>query len=550
MTPTDVHNTSSHSSLYTAIIFDLGDVLFTWSLSSNPPLPEKLLRRILSCSHWFEYEKGNINEAEVYSRVAKDFLVDPAAVKDTLQVAQDSLQSNTKMLEVIQELKEAGLMIYAMSNISAPSWEILERKATPSQWALFDHVFTSASAHQRKPNLGFFRHVIERTGIDPSRTILVDDKLENVLTARSFGMHGIIFDNESKVIKDLKNLCYDPVLRGKRFLTSHKKNLKTVTSNGIEFMDDYSQLIILLATGDDSLVDYVKSPGQFNVFPDGTLFTTEVYPNDLDTTAIGLTVTEHVDVGTKHKIMDEMLEYRDSDAIIQVYFDHSRPRIDPVICINVLNLFYENGRGHELPETLDWVEQVLRHRAYISGTTYYIGADVFLFFLSRLLQTSAEVRRRLGSIFKERVIERFGVEGDSLSLSARIIAATVAGVIDERALKNLLSMQCEDGSWDDSWFWRWGMSPIMAKNDGVTTALAIWAIEQVQSLRKEQSEANGCTQNALPRNQAGIGHIQSWLDRGTVRGPKIPQITEEWEYADCAWEMMESITTTPKLYLR
>ena len=49
--------------------------------------------------------------------------------------------------------------------------------------------------------------------------------------------------------------------------------------------------------------------------------------DDLDTTALGLTVIDDVDTATKHKVMDEMLEYRDSDGIIQVYFDHSRPRI-------------------------------------------------------------------------------------------------------------------------------------------------------------------------------------------------------------------------------
>jgi hypothetical protein len=43
------------------------------------------------------------------------------------------------MLEVIRELREAGLAIFAMSNISAPDWEVLTTKATVEEWALFDH---------------------------------------------------------------------------------------------------------------------------------------------------------------------------------------------------------------------------------------------------------------------------------------------------------------------------------------------------------------------------------------------------------------------------
>ncbi|KAG6845464.1 hypothetical protein H0H87_008824 [Tephrocybe sp. NHM501043] len=436
MASIDTQNLST-SGPYTTAIFDLGDVLFTWSPSTpKSPLPAKALRNILRSSHWFEYEKGNIAEAEAYSRVAQEFQVDPAAVKNAFQAARDSLQSNSKMIEVIRELRGSGISVYAMSNISAPDWEVLKTKMSPADWALFDRVFTSASARERKPNIGFFEYVVKQTGVDPSRIIFVDDKLENIVTARSFGMHGI----------------------------------------------NFAQLLILEATGDESLVDYVKHCGQFNFFQKQSVLTTERFPNDLDTTSIGLTVSAYIDTVTKHKIMDEMLKCQNSDGIIQVYFDHSRPRIDPVVCVNVLNLFYKNGRGHEIPGTLDWVEQVLTNRAYISGTYYYASADQFLFFLSRLLQSSTYVRQRLGPVFRERVTERFGLEADSLSLAARIIAATAVGLVDDRDVQALLSMQCEDGSWGDGWFYRYGSSGILIKNDGASTAFAIRGIREVRAL--------------------------------------------------------------------
>jgi hypothetical protein len=81
-------------------------------------------------------------------------------------------------------------------------------------------------------------------------------------------MHGIVFDEQEKAIKDLKHLCYDPALRGRRFLASHKGNLMSVTSNNVEFSEvgrytfsdtshltfpsfqNFSQLLILEAIGD------------------------------------------------------------------------------------------------------------------------------------------------------------------------------------------------------------------------------------------------------------------------------------------------------------
>ena len=151
--------------------------------------------------------------------------------------------------------------------------------------------------------------------------------------------------------------------------------------------------------------------------------------------------------------------------------------------MNVLNLFYANGRGHELHETLEWVAKVLKNRAYTAGTYYYVGGDLFLFFLSRLLQTSPEVRQRLEPMFKERVQERFGVEADPLSLAARILAAIAVDIVDFRDLETLSSMQCENGSWGgNSWFFKTPETAIKIRNDGVTTALAVHAIRQVGKL--------------------------------------------------------------------
>ena len=135
---------STQSKRYTAVVFDFGDVLFTWSSSTKrSPLPAKTLKNILRSIHWFEYEKGNLTEEQAYSLVAQEFSVAVADVKVTLEAARDSLQSSPKILEVIRELREYGLAIYAMSNISAPDWGALSTKATPEEWALFDQIFIS-----------------------------------------------------------------------------------------------------------------------------------------------------------------------------------------------------------------------------------------------------------------------------------------------------------------------------------------------------------------------------------------------------------------------
>jgi hypothetical protein len=95
----------------------------------------------------------------------------------------------------------------------------------------------------------------------------VDDKIENVVTARSFGMHGIVFDNTANVVQQLKSLCGYRVELAKTFLRTNKKQLTSVTSSGVVLQEvrtkedecvsrclheikNYSQLLIQEATDD------------------------------------------------------------------------------------------------------------------------------------------------------------------------------------------------------------------------------------------------------------------------------------------------------------
>jgi len=148
---------------------------------------------------------------------------------------------------------------------------------------------------------------------------------------------------------------------------------------------------------------------------------------------------------------------------------------------------------------------VLENRVYTTGTYYYVGrGDMFLFYLSRLLKNSPEVRQRLEPMFKERIQERFGVEADPLSLAARILAATAVDIVDHQDLETLLSMQSEDGSWGKCWFYTAPGSRKQVRNDGVTTALCIHAIRQARKLNLKPTPEPQWNFIMLPRVLRGI----------------------------------------------
>ncbi|EMD37666.1 hypothetical protein CERSUDRAFT_50248 [Gelatoporia subvermispora B] len=477
----------SAAAQYTTLILDLGDVLFTWSPKTKTSIPPRTLKEILNSATWYEYERGRISQDECYERVGTEFGIAPSEIDNAFKQARDSMESNDELIALVRELKtqlDGELLVFALSNISLPDYEYVLTK--PADWSIFDKVFPSALVGERKPHLGVYKHVIAETGIDPRTTVFVDDKIDNVLSARSVGMHGIVFEKQEDVMRALRNIFGDPVRRGREYLRRNAMRLESVTDHGVAFGENFTQLLILELTNDPSLVTLPDRPRTWNFFrgnggrPSKPLFS-EAFPDDLDTTSLALTVLQR-DPGVISSVMDEMLNYRDPDGIMQTYFDDGRQRLDPFVNVNVLTFFYTNGRGHELDQCLTWVREVLLYRAYLGGSRYYPSADCFLYFISRLFACTNDpvLHHQLKPLFVERVQEQIGVEGDALELAFRLLVCASLDVQNAIDMRRLLEMQCEDGGWEGGNLYRFGTTGLKVTNRGLTTAAAVQAIEASQ----------------------------------------------------------------------
>jgi FMN phosphatase YigB (HAD superfamily) len=241
---------SSSSSHCDTLILDLGDVLFSWSPKTPTTIPPKVLQSITASVPWGLYECGKLSQSECYRRVAQEYALEPNDVALAFQHARDSLQADNSLLSFIRQLKkDTGnkLRVFAMSNVSEPDFQFL--KARQADWTVFDQVFTSAAAGARKPNLAYYTHVLEAIGGDPRSMVFVDDKPENVLAARSLGMHGIVFD-KTTVRPKLRCLVCDPIIRGQEFLNTNAGKLDSITNTGVLFGDNFAQLNIFEVTRD------------------------------------------------------------------------------------------------------------------------------------------------------------------------------------------------------------------------------------------------------------------------------------------------------------
>ncbi|TFK65518.1 HAD-like protein [Pluteus cervinus] len=464
---------------YDTLILDIGDVLLTRSRKANTSTDPKTLRALFSSSIWFDYECGRLSEAECYAALADQYGLETSKVRQALNDARASLRVNEELVAEIHALKSASgrrLRVFAFANISKSDWEFLFHQYTG--WDSFDAVFTSFSIGERKPALFTYRHVLSKGGINPAKAILIDNRIENIVSARSLGITGIRFDNTANVIRQLRNLIGDPVRRGREFLRKNAGQMDSETEAGTIIRDNFAQLLILDLTQNKSLVYVDQSNGTWNLYQEGSA---GVSTNDFNTTSlayIGLKRLRH----TADAVLDEISTYAylDPDKIVPVSSDRHRHAVDPTVSCNILRFFYHFNRGQEVTATLNYVDSILRHRAYLDGTHHHPSPDSFLYFLTRLVHDygdkNPDLRCQFQVMLRERLRERVNKKGCALSIAMRARACQMMGISAAADVKSLQAMQCDDGGWPMVWYRRCGQTGLRMGNRGVTTAMAVDAI--------------------------------------------------------------------------
>ncbi|KZO90329.1 HAD-like protein [Calocera viscosa TUFC12733] len=463
---------------YDTIIFDIGDVLFTWEPVPNHSIPGATFKLILRSHEFYAYESGKLTEDEFYRATAERLGVPFEDVQSAFHGARESLAPNPLMPPLIRKLKE-NHTILAASNISEPDFTWLHARSG-FEWNLFDNIHASFAIQARKPDLAFFHAVIDSAGLDPARTIFIDDKVENVLSAKSLGVAGFVFRDQESAVRTLWAMCTDPIERGWKWVEENKRRMHCFTGAGKDVEENFTQILILELTGREDIVDYVKYDRLFHFYQGDKQPTIKDFPYDMDTTSTGLSICPHIKPETRHDVMNEMLTYLNQDGIIQTYFDRKRPRIDPIVCCNVLTLFYSNGRGEEplLEKTKSWIVDILLARAYLGGTTYYHCAEAFLFFFSRLLSHSPAFRAEHLDTLVTRIRERVGIASEACGLALRVHLCAQFDICPGQDFKLLLLAQEADGGWPAGGFYRYPGNGVMIGHRGWVTCVALDAIKR------------------------------------------------------------------------
>lgn len=192
------------------VVFDLGNVIVRW----DPYGPfEGVLDRAQTAAVFDEIDFLGVNHAQDAGRSwAQGRAAVAARFPEHAWVLDRYLSHFARAVpgpvpgtaEVIVALRRAGVRLLGLTNFSAETYPY----ALPAAPAigLLEGVLVSGAVGVAKPDPAIFVLLVERYGLDPARTVLVDDGPRNVEAAVACGWRGIVFTDAATLVEQLRGL--------------------------------------------------------------------------------------------------------------------------------------------------------------------------------------------------------------------------------------------------------------------------------------------------------------------------------------------------------
>jgi 2-haloacid dehalogenase len=191
-----------------AVVFDLGGVLIDWDprylyrkLLADEGEVEEFLATVCTPEWNAEQDRGR-PFAEGVAELVERHPAHAAAIAAYAERWAEMLGGElTGTVEVLAELRAAGMPVYALTNWSAETFGVARERFAFLDW--FRGVLVSGEERLIKPDPRFFRLLVERFGLDPRATFYVDDSAANVAAARRLGFDAVRFTGPERLRRDL-----------------------------------------------------------------------------------------------------------------------------------------------------------------------------------------------------------------------------------------------------------------------------------------------------------------------------------------------------------
>ena len=161
---------------------------------------DKAIARRLKDEIFVPGDSGLISEDEAYSLMAKGVNITKEEVREFWY---NDITLNNELIKFIEELgKEYD--IYLLSNAISSYVRNLLKKNNLER--LFKKIYISSEIKHIKPNKDYFEYVLNDLNLEAKDCVMIDDNPNNIKTAVSLGLNGIVFKNNDQFKKDILDI--------------------------------------------------------------------------------------------------------------------------------------------------------------------------------------------------------------------------------------------------------------------------------------------------------------------------------------------------------
>lgn len=194
------------------IIFDVGKVLveFDWqgylrSYGFPEEKYEKIADAVFRSKVWDERDRGLYDEEEYLRQFIAQAPEYADDIREVMRRSPETIRHYDYAQAWVKYLKSQGYHLYILSNYSRYMLDHTMKTEMPFLKYMDGAVF-SCEVNEMKPEPAIYRKLLKTYGLDPEKSVFLDDRPENCKGAEAVGIHAIQFRNFKQAAKELEKL--------------------------------------------------------------------------------------------------------------------------------------------------------------------------------------------------------------------------------------------------------------------------------------------------------------------------------------------------------
>ncbi len=196
----------------TAVILDVGNVLFHWNprflyerLIADDQALDAFLQDVVTPEWHFQHDAGR-DFADTSAELISHYPHHADLIAAWGPRFNESIGPRVAgMTQLVADLDAAGVPLFAITNFSHEFWPPF-RAAHPDMFAPFRDIVVSGEEKLVKPDPAIYRRALARFGLNGPDALFIDDRIDNVESARHVGIVAHHFHNAATLRAELMAL--------------------------------------------------------------------------------------------------------------------------------------------------------------------------------------------------------------------------------------------------------------------------------------------------------------------------------------------------------